>query len=209
MLSYQYCRSYHAIAADESGKRVFIFGGCGKEGRLNDLWVFDIPSGEWSKLPSPPPGSNLVPRGGPGLVVLNNSVWVIFGFCGHELTDIHRFDFQQKTWEEVTYGGEKPPGRSVFGTATIRNKIVLYGGEVDPSDQGHMGAGAFSSDVLVFDTDKLIWSRPQVKVEEGADPGARGWYAAASFGNSMLVYGGNSDSNDRLDDIFLLSLEEE
>jgi hypothetical protein len=160
-------------------------------------------------LPSSPPSNNLVPRGGPGLVVLNNNVWVIFGFCGDELTDIHRFDLEQQKWEVVTYGGEKTPtGRSVFGTFTIDNKIVLYGGEVDPSDQGHMGAGAFSSDVWVFDTLQMVWSRPNVVMEEGSDPGARGWYAFSTFENSLLVYGGNSDSNDRLDDIFLLSLEE-
>ena len=76
---------------------------------------------------------------------------------------------------------------------------------MDPSDQGHMGAGAFSSELLVLDTDSQTWSRA---TPTGADPGARGWYAAASFGNNMLVYGGNSDSNDRLDDIFILSVEE-
>ncbi|CAM6020227.1 unnamed protein product [Sphagnum balticum] len=201
-------RFYHALAADDKGKRVYTFGGCGKDGRLNDLWSFDISSGEWVKLPSPSPGSKLVPRGGPGLVVLNNSVWVIFGFCGHELRDIHRFDLEGQTWEEVEGSGEIPTGRSVFGTATIGSKIVLYGGEVDPSDQGHMGAGAFSSEVFAFDTDNLTWSRLEVQAEGGKYPGARGWYAAASFGDSMLVYGGNSDSNDRLDDIFLLSLPE-
>ncbi|KAG0562777.1 hypothetical protein KC19_9G170600 [Ceratodon purpureus] len=198
-------RSYHAIAAHEGRKQVFTFGGCGENGRLNDLWSFDIASSQWTKLPSPPPDSTLIPRGGPGLVTLHNHVWVIFGFCGHELSDIHRFDLDQQTWEDVHCSGDTPTGRSVFGTATIGNKILLFGGEVDPSDQGHMGAGAFSNELLVLDTDSQTWSRA---TPTGADPGARGWYAAASFGNNMLVYGGNSDSNDRLDDIFILSVEE-
>ncbi|XP_024397417.1 thiohydroximate-O-sulfate sulfur/sulfate-lyase (nitrile-forming) NSP2 [Physcomitrium patens] len=201
-------RSYHAVAAHEHRKQVFTFGGCGKNGRLNDLWCFDIANGVWEQLPSPTPESNLIPRGGPGLVAVRDHVWIIFGFCGHELSDIHRFNLDEQTWEEVQCTGEKPTGRSVFGTATIGSKIVLYGGEVDPSDQGHMGAGAFSSEVLVLDAYHLSWSRPDVSVEGERDPGARGWYAAAAFGNSMLVYGGNSDSNDRLDDIFVLSLEE-
>jgi hypothetical protein len=53
-----------------------------------------------------------------------------------------------------------------------------------------------------FEVDSMwLWKK-------GSDPGACGWYAIAVFGNSMLVYGGRSDSSDQLDDIFLLSLEE-
>lgn len=188
---------------------MFTFGGCGQSGRLNDLWCFDIATEQWSNLPSPPASSTLVPRGGAGLVALDSHVWVLFGFCGHELSDIHRFDLTRQVWEQVHCQGETTPtGRSVFGTATIGSNIVLYGGEVDPSDQGHLGAGAFSGEVLVLDTALQRWSRVETRTSGGRDPGARGWYAAASFGNCMLVYGGNSDSNDRLDDIFILSVEE-
>lgn len=202
-----FCRSYHAITAHEGRKQVFTFGGCGENGRLNDLWCFDIATSKWTKLPPPPPEITLTPRGGPGLVALNNYIWVLFGFCGHELADIHRFDLSKQVWEQVHCQGETPTGRSVFGTATIGSNILLYGGEVDPSDQGHMGAGAFSSELLALDTELQTWSRVVAAVGD-KHPGARGWYAAASFDNSMLVYGGNSDSNDRLDDIFILSIED-
>jgi hypothetical protein len=36
------------------------------------------------------------------------------------------------------------PPRSVFGIACLENRIVLYGGKVDPSTKGHDGAGDFS-----------------------------------------------------------------
>ncbi|XP_002963370.2 nitrile-specifier protein 5 isoform X2 [Selaginella moellendorffii] len=196
-------RSYHTLAADKQGKNIYTFGGCGKAGRLNDLWVFNIESSTWKKLPE---SSTLTPRGGPGLAVVNGAVWVIFGFCGDELTDVHRFDIASQTWEEVQVSCsslQKPIGRSVFGTSCVGNKIFLYGGEVDPSDLGHLGAGAFTDELLVLDTEKLAWEKPRL---EGKHPGARGWYAAAGFENSMLVYGGNSATNDRLDDMFLLSV---
>jgi hypothetical protein len=45
-------------------------------------------------------------------------------------------------------------------------------------------------------------------MEEGSDPGTQGWYAFSTFENFLVVYGGNSNSNDWLNDIFLLSLEE-
>lgn len=200
-------RSYHAMAADVGRKRVFTFGGCGKSGRLNDLWSFGIDSGEWCALKPPSEESKCAPRGGPGLAITKGHVWVIFGFCGHELSDVHRYDLATHKWEEVETLGEKPTGRSVFGTAVIGNNIVIYGGEVDPSDLGHLGAGAFASDVFSLDVEGLVWTKLKPEVKDGNHPGARGWYAAAAFGDSMLVYGGNSDTNDRLDDMYLLTVE--
>ncbi|KAG6541331.1 hypothetical protein Mapa_017273 [Marchantia paleacea] len=200
-------RSYHAFTADEDRKQLYTFGGCGKGGRLNDLWVYDINSAKWEAQPTPPPSSNCVPRGGPGLAVVNGAVWVIFGFNGGELRDIHRFDLDENSWEEVEVTGDKPSGRSVFGSSAVGKYIIIYGGEVDPSDQGHLGAGAFSSEVYVLNTEDRVWSKPDVTIEEGNNPGARGWYAFSSYGNSLLVYGGNSDSNDRLDDMFVLTLK--
>ncbi len=42
---------------------------------------------------------------------------------------------------------------SVFGAASLADgRIVVFGGEIDPSDQGHAGAGDFSDATLVFDT---------------------------------------------------------
>lgn len=182
-------RSYHALVSDEHKRKLYTFGGCGKEGRLNDLWEFDVGKGKWKLLSSPPAKSHLVPRGGPGLAVVNGAVWVIFGFNGNELTDIHRFDVDENSWCQMLALGDIPTGRSVFGTAVVGKCIVIYGGEVDPSDQGHLGAGAFSSEEFILDTETLVWSRPTVIVKKGKHPGARGWYASTSFGNSMLVYG--------------------
>nr|ACN40204.1 unknown [Picea sitchensis] len=202
-------RSYHAMAADD--KQVYVFGGCGEQSRLNDLWAFNVEEGEWKALPAPPPESKLVPRGGPGLVVLDNKVWVIFGFGGkHELPDIHCFDLRTNMWEEVEAKGEiKPTPRSVFACFALGKHIVVYGGEVDPSDLGHMGAGSFCGDVFALDTEALEW----IRVEDGggeSHPGPRGWTAfsvgSCCGGNGMLVYGGNSPSNKRLDDIFFLQL---
>ncbi|KAL3693044.1 hypothetical protein R1sor_006695 [Riccia sorocarpa] len=197
-------RSYHAFTADEGNKKLYTFGGCGKDGRLNDLWVYDIKSGEWEAHPS---SSTCIPRGGPGLVVVNGAVWVIFGFNGRELKDVHRYDVANKSWEEVETTSDKPTGRSVSGTSVFERNILIYGGEVDPSDQGHLGAGAFSDEIWVLDSELRVWSKPQVTVEGSRNPGARGWYAFSSYENSMLVYGGNSDSNDRLDDMFVLTLK--
>lgn len=43
-------RSFHAAASD--GSNLYIFGGCGQEGRLNDLHRYDSTSCTWESLPS-------------------------------------------------------------------------------------------------------------------------------------------------------------
>ncbi|GJP53825.1 hypothetical protein CLOM_g12958 [Closterium sp. NIES-68] len=255
-------RSYHTMAADPQRSQIYIFGGCGTEGRFNDLWAYPAAAstGEasppaWRQLPSPPPSSACVPRGGPGLAVAGDAVWVLFGFSGeHELGDVHRFDLGRETWEEVLLpaageegagkgdankgdeeGGDvvKPIPRSVFGAVTVvlpgtepaskessyKEYIVVYGGEVDPSDQGHLGAGKFSSDLFLLDVAERKWLRPASLVSSGGDPGARGWFPVAPLSAAdgaaegsqgfagMVVYGGNSESNDRLDDVYVLNLK--
>jgi hypothetical protein len=47
-------RSYHAMAADPSRDKVYVFGGCpaAGKGRLNDLWELDAPTLKWTQLPT-------------------------------------------------------------------------------------------------------------------------------------------------------------
>lgn len=154
----------------------------------------------WSKLPSSSPTNNRVPRGGTGLVLLDNNVWVFLGFVATSWRIFPRFELEQQKWQVVTYGGEKiPMGQSMFGTFTISNNILLYGGEVDPSVRH------------IFEQCLDVWhSWNGLKlIRCGCGRRDRIWVHVdgmrfAVFGNLMLVYGGSSYSNDRLNDIFLL-----
>lgn len=194
-------RSYHSTAADE--RHVYVFGGCGEAGRLNDLWAFDVVDKKWAQFPSP--GESLKGRGGPGLAVVQNKVWVVYGFAGKETDDVHCFDLTTKQWAEVETMGEKPTARSVFSTCSIGKYIFISGGEVDPSDLGHMGAGKFSGEAYALNTETLVWKKLEDGLNEANHPGPRGWcaFAGGERGGKpgLLVYGGNSPSNDRLDDI--------
>lgn len=194
-------RSYHSMTADE--RNVYVFGGCGNAGRLNDLWSYDIVNKVWIEFPAP--GKDCKPRGGPGLAALQGKIWVVYGFSGVEEEDIHCFDTNGGKWSQVETTGQKPTARSVFSTVVIGKYIFIYGGEIDPSDLGHLGAGKFSGEVYALDTQTLVWK----KCDDGSEqhPGPRGWCAFAGMKrgdhDELLVYGGNSPSNDRLDDIFV------
>ncbi|EPS72494.1 hypothetical protein M569_02263, partial [Genlisea aurea] len=193
-------RSYHSMAADD--RRLYIFGGCGNSGRLNDLWGYDVVDKKWIEFPSP--GEGVKPRGGAGLSVVAGKIWVVYGFSGMELKDVHCFDPVEGKWCEVETGGdEKPSGRSVFSTFSYGDSILIYGGEIDPSDLGHLGAGKFADGVYGLNTRSLVWNKLEEGEESVGRPGARGWCAFGGGRKGLLIYGGNSPSNDRLGDMFL------
>ncbi|CAA0830880.1 Galactose oxidase/kelch repeat superfamily protein [Striga hermonthica] len=125
------------MAVDE--RRVYIFGGCGDSGRLNDLWAFDVVDKEWVEFSLL--GESVKPRGGPRLASVLEKIWVMYGFTGMEVDDVHYFDLKEGKWVQVEMNGEKPSPRSVFSPLVIGKYIFVYGGETDPSDLGHMGQG--------------------------------------------------------------------
>lgn len=160
----------------------------------------------------PSPGEACKPRGGPGLAVAGGKVWVVYGFSGEELDDVHCYDPGTGEWSTVETtggggGGDKPSPRSVFCAAGIGKHVVVFGGEVDPSDLGHLGAGKFSAEAFALDTETGAWARLDDAGEH--HPGPRGW-CAFSAGEvdgrrGLLVYGGNSPTNDRLGDIYFFT----
>ncbi|XP_047317079.1 nitrile-specifier protein 5 isoform X1 [Impatiens glandulifera] len=194
-------RSYHSMTSDD--RRLYVFGGCGESGRLNDLWAYDVMDKTWNKFPLP--GEDCKPRGGPGLAVAEGRIWVVYGFTGEETDDVHYYDLVEEKWVRVETVGEKPTARSVFPITAIGKYIFVYGGEVDPSDLGHMGAGKFADGVYVLDAETFVWTKWDDKSASGESPGPRGWCAFAAGVRDgkpgLLVYGGNSPTNDRLDDI--------
>ena len=151
----------------------------------------------------------LQPRGGAGLVAHADKLFVIGGFSGQEQGDVHMFDLTHNTWQEVK-GGRPLPARSVFACGLIsqtQNKdnhwIVVFGGEVDPSDLGHEGAGAYADEAFVLDPTKphLGWHPLHV---EGTAPPPRAWLASTFNDSGVALHGGNAPDNSRLDDLFFL-----
>ena len=197
-------RSYHAMTA--VGTTLYVFGGCTTEGRLNDLHSFDTNTGVWQKMPK---SDDILGRGGAGLVSIGAKLYVVGGFAGKEMGDVHEFDTDGREWRQLA---QPLPPRSVFGVVALDKRIVVIGGEVDPSSEGHAGAGHFSQDVYVLDTadEEGGWVKATVAGEAEAQWSARGWFPAAAYGdNTIAVFGGNALDNSRLDDCFLLCMDKQ
>ena len=72
-----------------------------------------------------------------------------------------------------------------------------------PADQGHAGAGGYSSDSFCLDTSCGHWHQ---MAPAGDAPSPRGWLAATATPAGIAVHGGNSPNNERLGDLWMLEL---
>ncbi|KAL7531130.1 hypothetical protein ACHAWF_003645 [Thalassiosira exigua] len=201
-------RSFHKMIAIETD--LYMFGGCGAGGRMNDLWKFDTVGKMWVSLGS---SHVLRGRGGPNILCLsggdkadNVKIAIVAGFAGEETNDGHIFI--NNSWEAKGMNGlAEMRKRSVccFGSLLEQNKCIIFGGEVDPSNKGHEGAGGFEKDLVLLDRSSGALVEVMKPKEGETWPGARGWADAAVSGNTFYVFGGlagDDTSPVRLDDMW-------
>lgn len=209
-------RSYHKMVA--LNHSLYVFGGCGEHGRLADLHRFDAHSCTWDDLGTSPLLSG---RGGSNLIILaNDDLAAVAGFAGEETADGHRFDSSQNLWQPTLLSGLdglRPRSVCVTGSYPSLGLIVIFGGEVDPSERGHQGAGSFANDIVLLDgkTAKYIQSIGPTDSVSAGWPEARGWSHGASQDDGqgtgrLYIFGGlaGDDANPRrLDDLWALEIE--
>lgn len=136
------------------------------------------------------------------------------GFDGkHELGGaIDVYDIATNTWTTISFqpdGVEGPGNRSVSTLLALQVKgkksLITMFGEADPSSLGHAGAGKMLPDAWVWDVEGRTWSKV---VSSGDVPQPRGWFdadvACIDGIDAVVVQGGLADSNERLDDIWIL-----
>lgn len=121
----------HNAIFDADSSRMLVFGGQAGSTFFNDVWTFDLTTGEWSELqnnesiPSPRYGaaSALDPSG--RLLV------------SHGFTDAGRFDdtwafsLGDEVWEEVSLQGERPLERCLVRAVwdTNAERLLMFGGQ--------------------------------------------------------------------------------
>mmetsp|Transcript_6975 Transcript_6975/g.7981 ORF Transcript_6975/g.7981 Transcript_6975/m.7981 type:complete len:365 (-) Transcript_6975:50-1144(-) len=212
-------RSFHKMIA--VGTDLYVFGGCGTGGRLADLYKFDTLQNKWEEL-----GESLLRgRGGANLIHLpgkdgDGKLAVVAGFCGEESNDGHQYDLERgrQGWDPSLMDSSclanlRPRSVCVSGTIPSLGKVVIFGGEVNPSDRGHEGAGGFENDIVVLDASTGVMDQSDggiLKQEPSASwPMNRGWTDGAVLDQEdktcLYVFGGlaGDDSNPvRLGDLW-------
>ena len=209
-------RSFHRMVCVHDS--LYVFGGCGAvNGRLNDLHRFDISTATWYSLGS---SSLLRGRGGPSLFTIGQDrLAVVAGFAGEETNDGHVYNFASNGWENEALTkkleGLRPRSVCCGGTLSSVGVALLVGGEVDPSDRGHEGAGGFENDIVVLDSETGAYVNTIPKTStETPWPQERGWADAAACDRSdgtasLFIFGGLSGDDakpERLNDLWRLDV---
>ena len=210
-------RSYHTMTSDGQNK-LCLHAGCPAEGRLPDLWVFDVESGAWSELPAAPGPA----RGGTSIAFYQEKLYRMNGFDGTKEQGgwLDIYDIGKRTWNSITYtadGESGPEPRSVATLLTVktsdkRNILITMFGEHNPSALGHAGAGKMLNNVWAFDIDTEKWEKVTVG-GDGDSPAPRGWFSAdvrrQEGGDVVILHGGLAEDNSRLGDVWQLQFDRE
>jgi len=141
---------------------------------------------------------------------------VVSGFAGEETNDGHCFDIAKGEWESDSLTnllvGLRPRSVCCGGTLASAGVSVIFGGEVDPSDRGHEGAGGFENDIVVLSAETGAYKTSLKASENEPWPKQRGWADAAVCEGSngeghLFLFGGlsgNDEKPERLDDLWRL-----
>ncbi len=208
-------RSYHSLTSD--GKdNIYLHAGCPDKGRLSDLWIFSVSNRRWRQLASAPDPA----RGGTSVAYGWGLLYRMHGFDGQKEQggSLDIYSPETDKWQTHDYkpdGISGPTPRSVSTLLPIsvkgRRSLVTAFGEVDPSAEGHQGAGKMSDEVWLYDIGSKTWSRVSMHNAVGPEskPCGRGWLAADVLGainaEQILFQGGLGESKERLGDGWVLS----
>ncbi|KAJ3279664.1 hypothetical protein HK104_001259 [Borealophlyctis nickersoniae] len=139
----------------------------------------------WQKAPSPPATQAVVGRSSHSLNVVGNKAYI---FSGENVprqpidADLHVYNLAAKTWlpsHPVT--SETPSPRVGHGSATVENRIYVFGGrggaEMDPLDDA----------MYVFDTERGEWSKIAAV---GDVPEKRSYHSMCASKTDIYLFGG-------------------
>nr|ACT22762.1 FKF1 [Allium cepa] len=115
-----------------NGSRLAVFGGCGRSGLLNDVFVLDLDSNQptWKRVEA---ASAPVPRSWHGACAVDGSTLVVSGGCtesGVLLSDTHSIDLddERPMWVEIRAGWEPSPRLGHTVSVYGRGRMLMFGG---------------------------------------------------------------------------------
>jgi hypothetical protein len=122
---------------------------------LNDLYKFDILHRTWHYLGT---SSKLYGRVGTHLISLNHQtqIAIVAGRTEKEhRSDGQIYDLYQQQWDRIPLtiklDGIRPRSGCVHATFQHNGIALLFGGQVNPLDRGHVGPGPYTNDLVILD----------------------------------------------------------
>ncbi|KAF2069331.1 hypothetical protein CYY_009352 [Polysphondylium violaceum] len=106
---------------------ILLFGGHSGTKRLNDLYIFNTETNEWSqpKL-SVDSEETPQPRAGHSASMIGHHMVIFGGGDGHIINDFYGLDTREWRWWKIK--SNTPEARCAHSSNIINNKLVIYGG---------------------------------------------------------------------------------
>lgn len=181
------------------GNRMIVFGGYDGKKKLNDTYVYDFSTQEWSR-PSAADTNAPSRRCKHTAVLYKKRMYVLGGFQynngeNYAMTDMHHLDLETFAWSAVLTCSDCPDALQGHKAVVCEDEMYVLGGKVRSS------AAASASDtrtsglnqaVFKYNFESYEWS--EVKVGGNAPP-PRQLHAAVAISqgvgrNSICVFGG-------------------
>ncbi|XP_015786826.1 kelch domain-containing protein 3 [Tetranychus urticae] len=163
---------------------MYIFGGF-EEGRQefsDAVFRFELDSCTWTALPELT--SNLLKKDYPSCVVINNRIYFFGGrsySCPFYDSNILELDLTMMTLSTVDVVGFKPLGRRSHSAVVVNNKMIIFGGYNDITDE-HF------NDFAVFDPKTYEWESVIVR---GGSPTPRRKHCCVAVNSYLYIFGGS------------------
>ncbi|XP_031379289.1 adagio protein 3 [Punica granatum] len=201
-----------------NGSSLVVFGGCGRQGLLNDVFVLDLDAKQptWKEVSG---GAPPLPRSWHSSCTVEGSKLVVSGGCtdaGVLLSDTYLLDLtiENPTWKEIPTSWA-PPSRlghslSVYG----RTKLLMFGGL---AKSGHLKLRSGEAYTINLDDEEPRWRQLEcsaygggVGAQSAVVPPPRLDHVAVSMPcGRILIFGGSIAGLHSPSQLFLLDPSEE
>ncbi|CAL1155570.1 unnamed protein product, partial [Cladocopium goreaui] len=177
-------RNGHTSVIDAQ-QRIWVFGGYYYSARLNDLHYFDIQAKVWHEVSAQnaPPGRSFHTA----VMDAKQRMWIFGGNRPPrqgEYNDLHYFDIQAKTWQEVKASNPPSPRAEHTAVMDAQQRMWIFGGD-----------GVHSGTLHYFDIQAKTWQ--QVKASN-APSKKSGHTAVMDAQQQMWIFGGYSGNANNL-----------
>eukprot|EP00903_Cladosiphon_okamuranus_P012455 g11664.t1 len=175
------------------GNKLFMFGGYGGSGRLDDFWEFDFETRVWKEVHCQGPSPGV--RENNGVVEYKGSLYLFGGYNGSQwLNDFHGFHIETRTWRKVEPAGAPPVSRFGYVAVVHSHYFCLFGG---------YDGTTWLNDMHRFNFDTSLWEEVHTS---GEIPSIRSCPSWCKDGDNVYVFGGY-DGVQRMNDFYRCDLE--
>ncbi|KAH8239853.1 hypothetical protein KR032_008740 [Drosophila birchii] len=189
-------RSNFTLIAHPEKEELIMFGGelytGSKTTVYNDLYFYNIKSGEWRELRSP---AGPTPRSCHQMVAVASNGGELWMFGGehaspsqlqfHHYKDLWKFSLKSRKWEKIT-APNGPSARSGHRMTVSKKRLFIFGGFHDNNQSYH-----YFNDLHIFSLESYQWLKVEIAGTVLPSPRSGCCIAAAPDGK-IFVWGGYS-----------------